>query len=115
MGGSKEEVKALLQRLVAKEILERIKEVLETMGKEERLEKLPMPWIQVTSPPRDISPTLKALLESKYSPQGVPSEWEKKWSTEPWGSARMGSRRRYFPKLTFRVASCTKWGRAWPR
>jgi len=36
LGGSEEEVKALLRKLVEKEILERMKEVLETIGKEER-------------------------------------------------------------------------------
>jgi hypothetical protein len=36
LGGSEEEVKALLRKVVEKEILERMKEVLETIGKEER-------------------------------------------------------------------------------
>jgi len=130
LGGSKEEVKALLQRLVAKEILERIKEVLETMGKEERkacqeehgvkangydqrdlftpmgaIEGLRVPRVRTGNfhpcflepherhlfrleeliyamyagglCTRDVSPTLKALLESKHSPQKVPSITQK--------------------------------------
>lgn len=36
LGGSEEEVKALLRKMVEKELLEGIKEILETMGKEER-------------------------------------------------------------------------------
>jgi putative transposase len=124
LGGSEEEVKALLRKLVEKEILERMKEVLETIGKEERkayqeehevrangyyqrdlltpmgaIEDLQVPRVRTGDfhpcflepherhlfkleeliyamyagglSTRDISRTLEALLESKYSPQRV--------------------------------------------
>jgi transposase-like protein len=130
LGGSEEEVKALLRKLVEKEILERMKEVLETIGKEERkayqeehevrangyyqrdlltpmgaIEDLQVPRVRTGDfhpcflepherhlfkleeliyamyagglSTRDISRTLEALLESKYSPQRVSSITQK--------------------------------------